>query len=396
MASSALMPNYNPADIVFERGEGPWLYTDTGETYLDFTSGIAVNTLGHADPRLVKAVQDQAEKLWHISNIYRIPGQEKMAERLVDHSFADRAFFCNSGAEAIECGLKAIRRYHYKEGRPGVFRVITFEGAFHGRTLATIAAGGNPAYTEGFEPSLDGFDQVPFGDIEAVKRAIGPATGGILVEPVQGEGGLAAAPDGFLTQLREICDAEGLLLMFDEVQCGVARTGRLFAHEWDHVSPDIMALAKGIGGGFPVGACVMTEAVAQHMTPGTHGTTFGGNPLAMSVANAVFDVITEDGFLDHVNRIGGYFSQKLGALKDTMPDRVADIRGRGLMLGVQFTPEVSNVDVMMAAREEKLLIPRAGSNVVRLLPPLTIDTDVVDEAVARLERAIKSVDLAAT
>lgn len=391
MSTSALMPNYKPADLAFERGEGPWLYTTDGDAYLDFTSGIAVNTLGHADPRLVAAVEEQARKVWHVSNVFRIPEAEALAQKLVDLSFGDRAFFCNSGAEAIECGLKAMRRYFWAHGQPERNRVITFGNAFHGRTLGTIAAGGNPSYMEGFAPNLDGFDQVPFGDLDAVKAAIGPHTAGVLIEPVQGEGGVKAAPDGFLAALKALCAEEGLLLMFDEVQCGVARTGRLFAHEWDGVTPDIMALAKGLGGGFPIGACVLTDDVAQHMIPGTHGSTFGGNPLAMAVGLTVLNIVAEEDFLANVRRVSGYLSQKLGALQEAYPEHVAGLRGRGLLMGVQFTDAVSNADILLAARDAHMLIPRAGDNVVRLLPPLNIDESIADEAATRLEKAIHQV-----
>ena len=391
MTSSALMPNYNRADILFERGDGPWLYTADGASYLDFTSGIAVNTLGHADPRMIEVLEEQGRRVWHISNIFRNPQAEALAQKLVHISFADRVFFCNSGAEAVEASIKAVRRYFWARDEAVKNRIITFVGAFHGRTLGTIAAGGNPSYMEGFAPNLDGFDHVPLGDLDALKATIGPSTAGVLIEPIQGEGGVQPAPDGFLAALRQLCDENGLLLMFDEVQCGIARTGRIFACEWDGVTPDVMALAKGLGGGFPIGACLLTEDVAQHMSPGTHGSTFGGNPLAAAVGNAMVDIITEDNFLPHVRRIAGYLSQKLGAMRDSYPDKIAQIRGRGLLTGIKFTDDVSNVDVVNAARDVHLLIPPGGDNVVRLLPPLNVEMDIIDEAVVRLEQAVMSV-----
>ena len=302
--TSAVMATYDRFDIAFERGEGACLYSTDGRRFLDFGAGVAVNVLGHCHPHLSDALCAQAHRFWHCSNLYRIPDQERLAGRLAAASFADAAFFCNSGAEAIECGLKLVRKYHDIAGDPDRYRVITFVGAFHGRTLATIAAGGSEKYLEGFEPTVDGFDHVPFGDLDAVRGAIGPETAAILVEPVQGEGGIRAAAVDFLRGLREFADALGLLLFFDEVQCGIGRTGRLFAHDWFGVTPDVMALAKGLGGGFPVGACLATPRLASAFGPGSHGSTFGGNPLAMAVGNAVLDVVLEDAFLTHVREMG--------------------------------------------------------------------------------------------
>ncbi len=380
-----VLPTYNRVDLVFERGEGAWLFTKDGQRYLDFTAGIAVNVLGHAHPHLVAALTEQAGKLWHLSNIFRIEGGERLAARLVEATFADTMFFTNSGAEALECAIKMARKYHSVSGHPERYRIVTFEGAFHGRTLATIAAGGNPKYLEGFGPAMPGFDQVPFGDIEAVKAAIGPETGAILIEPVQGEGGVRAAPWAFLRALRQLCDEKGLLLILDEVQCGVGRTGRFFAHEWAGITPDIMAVAKGIGGGFPVGACLATEEAAKGMTAGTHGSTYGGNPLAMSVANAVLDVVLADGFLDGVLAASTRLRQKLAELKDRHPAIIAEVRGEGLLIGLRTV--VPNTDLIAAMREEHMLAPSAAENVVRLLPPLTIGEAEIDAAFDKLDAA---------
>ncbi|RYE73584.1 MAG: aspartate aminotransferase family protein, partial [Hyphomicrobiales bacterium] len=318
-ASAAVSPLYSTyarADLRFERGEGVWLVTETGERYLDLAAGVAVNSLGHAHPHLVATMKHQAEKLWHVSNLYEIPGQRRLAERLEAATFADRAFFTNSGAEALECAIKTARRYHFVNGNPERFRIITFTGAFHGRTLATIAAGGQAKYLEGFGPKVEGFDQVPFGDEVALRAAITPETAAILIEPIQGEGGIRTVPADDLRMLRALCDAEGLLLIFDEVQCGVGRTGRFFAHEASGALPDIMAVAKGIGGGFPLGVCLATEEAARGMTAGTHGSTYGGNPLAMAIGNAVLDVVLADGFFEHVADMSLRFKQSLASLQD--------------------------------------------------------------------------------
>jgi acetylornithine/N-succinyldiaminopimelate aminotransferase len=386
--ATPLYETYARAPMRFERGEGVWLVTETGERYLDFAAGIAVNSLGHAHPHLVAALKDQADKLWHTSNLYESPGQEKLARRLTEATFADKVFFTNSGAEALECAIKTARRYQYAKGHPEKFHIITFEGAFHGRTLATIAAGGQQKYIEGFGPKVAGFDQVPFEDLEALKDAITGATAAILLEPVQGEGGLRSFSTDFLRAVRALCDDHDLLLIFDEVQCGVGRTGRLFAHEHSGVTPDIMAVAKGIGGGFPMGACLATGAAAAGMVTGTHGTTYGGNPLAMAVGNAVLDVILEDGFLTHINDVALVFRQGLESLKDRFPKVISEIRGVGLMIGLKAV--VPNAELLSAMRDEKILGVMAGDNVVRLLPPLVITMEEAREGLARIERACET------
>lgn len=383
--SSPIYQTYARYGIAPEKGEGAWLETSDGRRFLDFGAGIAVNSLGHAHPHLVDALTTQAGKLWHTSNLYQVQGQEKLARRLVDNTFADAAFFTNSGAEALECAIKTARRYHFVQGSPERFRLITFEGAFHGRTLATIAAGGQDKYLEGFGPKTEGFDQVPLGDIDAVKAAITPETAGILIEPVQGEGGIRAVEPAFLRRLRELCDEQGLLLIYDEVQTGVGRTGHLFAHEAMNAEPDIMAVAKGIGGGFPLGVCLATEEAASGMTKGTHGTTYGGNPLAMAVGNAVLDVVLKDGFLEHVRDMGLKLRQALAGLIDSHNDVLEELRGEGLMLGLKC--KVPNTDFAAACLDEGLLVIGAGENVIRLLPPLIITEEEVREALERLEKA---------
>lgn len=385
-----ILPTYNRIDLVFERGEGAWLFTKDGQRYLDFTAGIAVNVLGHAHPHLVAALTEQAGKLWHLSNLFRIEGGERLAKRLTEATFADTMFFTNSGAEALECAIKMARRYQYVSGHPERNRIVTFEGAFHGRTLATIAAGGNEKYLEGFGPAMPGFDQVPFGDLEAVKAAIGPETGAILVEPVQGEGGVRSASWAFLRALRQICDEHGLLLVLDEVQSGVGRTGKFFAHEWAGITPDIMAIAKGIGGGFPVGACLATEEAAKGMTAGTHGSTYGGNPLAMSVANAVLDVVLAEGFMEKVQATSARLRQRLAELKDRHPAVIAEVRGEGLLVGLRTL--VPNGDLINAMRDEHMLAPSAAENVVRLLPPLTIGEAEIDAAFDKLDAACTKIE----
>jgi acetylornithine/N-succinyldiaminopimelate aminotransferase len=388
--NSPLLPIYARADIAFEKGEGVWLVTREGERYLDFGAGVAVNSLGHAHPHLVEALSAQAGKLWHTSNLYRIPEGERLAERLVANTFADVVFFSNSGAEALEASIKMARRYHHANGQPERFRIVTFEGAFHGRTLATIAAGGQKKYLEGFGPKVEGFDQVPFDDDKALEAAIGPETGALLIEPIQGEGGVRVVPNERLRKLRRLCDERGLLLLMDEVQTGIGRTGKLFAHEWSGIAPDIMAIAKGIGGGFPMGACLATREAAKGMTPGSHGTTFGGNPLAMAVGNAVLDVVLKPGFLEHVQRMALLLKQRLAEVKDRHPAVIAEIRGQGLMLGLRL--HVPNTDFVNAALAQKLLTIAAGDNVVRLLPPLIVDEGAVAEAVGRIDAACAALD----
>jgi acetylornithine/N-succinyldiaminopimelate aminotransferase len=388
------MANYARLDLVFERGEGSWLVTTGGERYLDFASGVAVNVLGHAHPRLVAALTEQAQKLWHTSNLYRVAGQERLAQRFVAATFADRVFFCNSGAEACEAAIKAARRYHHVSGRPERWRFVTFEGAFHGRTLATIAAGGNPKYLDGFGPPVEGFDQVPFADLAATEAAIGPETAGILVEPVQGEGGVNIASAEFMQGLRALCDRHGLLLVLDEVQSGTGRTGKLFAHEWAGITPDLMAIAKGIGGGFPLGALLATEEAAKGMTAGTHGSTFGGNPLAMAVGNAVLDAVLEPGFLEAVRQKALRLKQALAAVQDRHPRHVVEVRGQGLLTGVKLN--VPMADVVKAAIAEKLLVAGASGNVVRMLPPLNVADEEISEGAERLSRALDRVAAPAT
>src|SRR5215813_5770132 len=353
-ATSHLLPVFARVDLGFERGEGAWLVATNGERYLDFTSGVAVNALGHAHPHVAQAIAEQAAKLIHVSNLFRIPEGERLAERLCAASgFAEYAFFCNSGAEAIEGAIKCARKYHAVNGAPERVRIITFEGAFHGRTLATLAAGGQKKYLEGFGPVADGFDQLPFGDLAAVKRAIGPTTAAILIEPIQGEGGVRVVPNQFLRELRELADANGLLLVFDEVQTGVGRTGDLFAYQHTGVVPDVMALAKALGGGFPMGACLTTEAAGKGMTAGTHGSTFGGNPLAMAAGNAVLDVMLAPGFFERMRKIALLLKQRLAEIKDRHPRVIAEVRGEGLLVGLRCL--VPNGELVDALRAEKVL-----------------------------------------
>jgi acetylornithine/N-succinyldiaminopimelate aminotransferase len=377
------MPTYNRADLAFERGEGAYLFTPDGRRYLDFASGIAVTALGHAHPHLVAALTEQAGKLWHTSNLFRIPGQERLAERLVAASFADSVFFTNSGGEAVECGLKMVRKYHDENGQPERYRVITCDGSFHGRTLATISAAAQEKYLKGFLPAVEGFDQVAFGNLNELRAAIRPETAAILVEPVQGEGGMRAGSLDYLRGLRAVADEYGLLLVLDEVQCGMGRTGRLFAHEWAGIRPDIVATAKGIGGGFPLGACLATEKAARALTAGSHGSTYGGNPLAMAVGNAVLDVILADGFLARVDRIAQRLRGQLEELARRHPGVIAEVRGSGLMIGLKCV--VPSGDVVAGLRQRGLLSVPAGDNVVRLLPPLIIEDGHIAEAMAILQ-----------
>ncbi|MDX5593149.1 aspartate aminotransferase family protein [Pseudovibrio sp. SPO723] len=390
MSTSSLFQTYARADIEFERGEGVWLIATDGRRYMDCASGIAVSGLGHSHPKLVEALQEQAGKLWHVSNLYQVKGQEELGALLVENTFADRVFFCNSGAEAIEGALKTARRYHYAQGHPEKSRVITFEGAFHGRTMTALAAGGQQKYLEGFGPAPEGFDQVPLGDLEAVKAAITPETAAILIEPVQGEGGVRPVELSFLRALRELCDEHGLLLVLDEIQCGVGRTGKLFAHEWAGITPDIMAIAKGIGGGFPVGAFLATDEAASAMVPGTHGTTYGGNLLAMSVGKAVMEVVTEPGFLEGVQNKSLLLKQSLAEVVDRHPEVFEELRGSGLMLGLKCKPQVA--EVLGAMRSVGLLPVPAGDNVLRIMPPMTITaeeirllTEMISEAASKVE-----------
>jgi acetylornithine/N-succinyldiaminopimelate aminotransferase len=383
--NSHLLPTYARVDLAFERGEGAWLFTAKGEKYLDFTSGVAVNALGHAHPRLVAALEEQAKKLWHVSNLFRIPEGERLADRLCEATFADFVFFQNPGTEAIECAIKMARKYQSANGKPERFRIITFEGAFHGRTLAALAATGNKKYLDGFGPPTEGFDEVPFGDLDAVKKTIGPQTAAILIEPIQGEGGVRVPAPGFLRALRDLCDKNGLLLIFDEIQTGFARTGELFAHQRSGVAPDVMAVAKALGGGFPIGACLGTAEAAKGMTAGTHGSTFGGNPLAMAVGNAVMDEMLKPGFIEHVRDTALLLKQRLAEIRDRHSAVVAEVRGEGLLIGLRMVPPAS--EMVDELRAEKMLAVAAGDNVVRLLPPLIIGENEVSEAVNRIDRA---------
>jgi acetylornithine/N-succinyldiaminopimelate aminotransferase len=384
-AASHLLPVFARVDLAFERGEGAWLIATNGERYLDFTSGVAVNALGHAHPHLVAALQEQATKLWHMSNLFKSPDGERLAARLCEQSFADFVFFANSGAEAMECAIKVTRKHHAAQGHPERYRIITFEGAFHGRTLATLAATGSEKYLDGFGPPMDGFDQVPLGDLDAVKAAIGQHTAGILIEPLQGEGGVRSPPHAFFRALRELCDEHGLLLVFDEVQTGMGRTGELFAHRRLGVAPDVMALAKALGGGFPIGACLATADAAAGMIPGSHGSTFGGNPLAVAAANAVLDVMLKPGFFEHVQKMSLLLKQKLASVIDRYPDVISEVRGEGLLIGIKAV--VPSGDLVTALREQKLLTVGAGENVVRFLPPLIVSEAEIEQSVTRLEMA---------
>ena len=387
--STSLMANYARFDLTFERGEGAHLFTADGDRYLDFGCGIGVTSLGHAHPRAVAALEAQAQRLWHVSNLYEIEPQARLADRLAAHSFADRVFFCNSGAEAVEAALKLARITQTSRGAPERYRVVTFRNAFHGRTLATIAAGGQAKHLKGFEPAVDAFDQVDLNDLDAARAAVTDRTAALLVEPVQGEGGIHVADDAFLRGLRALADEAGLVLIFDEVQCGVGRTGRLFAHEWAGVTPDVMAVAKALGNGFPIGACLAREAVAAALVPGSHGTTFGGNPLACAVGNAVLDVVLADGFLDHVRETGAALKERLATLTGNGAV-FTGVRGRGLMLGLDCA--VPNLDLLAALRENRLLALPADGNVLRMLPPLTVGAAEIDEACDALARACAAVE----
>ncbi|MDD7970049.1 aspartate aminotransferase family protein [Roseinatronobacter alkalisoli] len=380
----AVLPTYNRTALAFSRGEGTWLIEENGARYLDLTSGIAVNALGHAHPALVQTLTEQAQALWHVSNLYNIPAQAKLAEALVEHTFADTAFFTNSGTEAAELAIKMVRKYWYEKGedRP---TILTFEGAFHGRSTGAIAAAGSEKMTKGFGPLMPGFKVLPWGDHDALRDALDTSVAAVMIEPVQGEGGIRSLPDQDLKALRDLCDQTGALLLLDEVQCGMGRTGRLFAHEWAGIAPDIMMVAKGIGGGFPLGAVLATANAASGMTAGTHGSTYGGNPLACAVGAKVMEIITAPGFLDGVRRKAGFFRQRLESLVASHPDVFEEVRGTGLMLGLKC--RVPNLDLVKAAQATHLLTVPAADNVVRLLPPLTITEDEITEAVSRLDRA---------
>lgn len=388
-ANSHVMPTYNRSELAFVRGDGAWLYTAEDAAYLDFTSGIAVNALGHCHPELIAALKEQADKVWHVSNLYTIPGQEALADRLCALTFANKVFFCNSGAEAMEGAIKTARKYHAVNGAPEKYEIIGFTGSFHGRTLATLAAAGNAAYLEGFGPPLEGFVHIDGFGVEQTKAAINDKTAAIMIEPVQGEGGVKSVPIAFMKALRALCDAHGLLLIADEVQCGVGRTGKLFAHEWSGITPDIMAVAKGIGGGFPIGALLATEEAAQGMVLGTHGSTYGGNPLGVAVAAKLLDIVCAPGFLEQVRQTGLMFKQKLAALKDSYPDLIEEVRGEGLMMGLKCV--VPNTQIIAALRAENMLVVGAGDNVIRLLPPLTVGEKEIEAAMMALEKACENI-----
>lgn len=389
----SILPTYIRAPLSFVKGEGSWLIEEDGRRFLDMGAGIAVNSLGHAHPALVEAVTEQAGKLWHVSNLYTIPGQEELAARLTEASFADTVFFTNSGTEAMELAVKMARKYWYEKGEERS-EIIAFDGAFHGRSTAAIAASRAPKMVEGFGPLMPGFKHVPFGDHDALRDAMSDKTCAVIIEPIQGEGGIFPVPDQCLKGLRDLCDETGALLIFDEVQCGVGRTGRLFAHEWAGVTPDIMMVAKGIGGGFPLGAVLATEAAAAGMVAGTHGSTYGGNPLAMAVGNAVMKIVADDDFLDEVNRKAGALRQKLEGLVASHPDVFELVRGQGLMLGIKC--KVPNADVVQGAYDKELIVIPAADNVVRLLPPLTVTDDEIATAVDRLESVASTIEAAST
>lgn len=384
-----LFDTFNRVNLHFVSGNGPWLLTANNERYLDFTSGIAVNAFGHAHPYLVNALKQQAEKLWHVSNVFEIVEQTRLAERLCANSFAEKVFFANSGAEAIECAIKTARRYHYCNQQPERIEIITLEGAFHGRTLATLAAGGQKKYLEGCGPKVAGFTTVPFADIDALRSTITNKTAALLIEPIQGEGGVRVVPNEIMQAYREICTQTGILLVLDEVQTGLGRTGRLFAHEWSGITPDILSAAKGIGSGFPLSACLATREAAHGMTAGIHGTTFGGNPLAMTVGNAVLDLILAPGFFNHVNQRAQQLRDGLEGLVARYYDVVSEVRGYGLLAGLQCV--VPSKTVIDYARGENLLTVAAGSNVVRILPPLNIEETELAEGLKRLETALAKI-----
>ncbi len=379
------MPSYGRVDIAFERGEGVYLFTEDGRRFLDFGAGVAVVSLGHAHPHLVQALKAQADKVWHTSNLYNISGQTRLAERLVANSFADTVFFCNSGAESVEASIKLMRKYHSANGNPERYRMITFSGSFHGRTLATISAGASDAHRAGFGPPVDGFDHVAFENMNEVRAAVSGETAGIIVEPVQGEGGIRPADPRFLKELRALCDEEGLLLMFDEVQTGMGRTGKLWGYEWSGVEPDVMSSAKGLGGGFPIGACLATAEAAKGITAGTHGSTFGGNPLAVACANAVLDVMLEPGFFDHVVAMGKLIGEELNGLAKKHPKVIDSARGTGMMWGMKCV--VPNAELSAKAFARGLLTVLAGDNVLRLLPPLIAEESHIRDAISILDES---------
>ena len=386
---SAILETYARRPLSFSHGKGCYLYSTSNEKYLDFVSGIAVNALGHCHNHLVEVIQNQAEKLWHVSNAFEIPEQEKLAKRLVDNTFADHVVFMNSGAEATEASIKIARKYFYEKGQAHKNRIITFKGAFHGRTLASLFAANNAEHIKGFEPKVDGFDQVSFGDHEGLKKAINDNTAAIMVESILGEGGIKVIPSECLIGLRKICDEKNLLLILDEVQCGIGRTGKFLAFEWSGIKPDIVPIAKAIGGGFPIGACLVNKKAGSGMKPGSHGSTFGGNPLAMSVGNAVLDIILQKGFLSNVIALGEYFEGELLKIKEKFPNIIEDIRGKGLLKGVKL--KVDNLKFMNLLFENKLLVVKASENVIRLLPPLIVNKSEIDEAISIIHKVCEQV-----
>ena len=381
---SAILGTYARRPISFSHGKGCYLFSTSNDKYLDFVSGIAVNALGHCHNHLVKTVQEQAAKLWHVSNAFEIPEQERLAQRLVENTFADYVIFMNSGAEATEASIKIARKYFFEKGQPEKNRIITFKGAFHGRTLASLFAANNPDHIKGFEPKVEGFDQVDFGDHEALKKAINKNTAAIMVETILGEGGIKIIPNQCLQGLRKLCDEHDLLLILDEVQCGIGRSGKFFAFDWAGIEPDIVPIAKGIGGGFPVGACLVNKKAGSGMKPGNHGSTFGGNPLAMSVGNAVLDIILEKGFLENVVKIGEYFEAQLLKLKEKYPSVIEEVRGKGLLRGIKLKSD--NAKFLNELFEHKMLAVKASENVVRLLPPLIVKEKEIDEAISIIEK----------
>ena len=383
-----IMPVYRPPEQVFEKGEGVCLFAEDGTRYLDFIAGIAVNALGHAHPAMVEALQEQAGKLWHTSNMFRVRGAEELSDKICRDTFADRVFFTNSGTEAVECAIKSARKYHWANGNEARIDIITFTGAFHGRSLGAINAGGNPKYLEGFGPKLPGFVHLEWGDMDALEKAAAePTAAAIFIEPVQGEGGVRALPDDQLKRMRDLCDEQGILLIYDEVQCGMGRTGKLFAHEWvEGATPDILCSAKGIGGGFPFGACLTTEAVGEHMQPGSHGSTYGGNPLAMAVGNVVWDIISSEDFLAEVRRVSGTLAQGLKSLADSHPDKVEAVTGKGLLTGLKMKSDPKSLQGV--CRDKNLLVGVAGNMVLRLAPPLVITDENVREATGIIDAAL--------
>ncbi len=388
----SILPTYNRAPLAFVKGEGSWLVAEDGTRYLDLGAGIAVNALGHAHPDLVAALTEQAGRVWHVSNVYQIPEQQRLADLLVEKTFADTVFFTNSGTETAELAIKMARKYWYEKGAPERIEILTFEGAFHGRSTGAIAAAGSEKMVKGYGPLMPGFRLLPWGDMAALKAAISERTAAVMVEPIQGEGGIRPIPDEDLKAIRALCDATGVFLILDKIQCGVGRTGRLFAHEWAGITPDIMMVAKGIGGGFPLGAVLATEKAAAGMTAGTHGSTYGGNPLACAVGARVIEIVSDPAFLAEVGRKAGLLRQKLEGLVAAHPEVFDFVRGQGLMLGLKC--KVAPADLVAAGYGQHVLTVAAADNTLRLLPPLTITDEEIAEAVERLDRAAAALETA--